>query len=75
MKAKTERKEKMMPRSIIGEHESYKTVYGKLREITETLYLKKRDAITVLKLMKSFMKTVNMNDSDLGVMTFQLIKQ
>lgn len=66
---------KIMPRSIIGEHTEYRTEFGKLREITQTLHFKKRDAKHVLKLIGSFMKTVSMNDSDLGVMTFRLIKQ
>jgi len=75
MKSKPVKPEKIMPRSIIGEHTEYKTDFGKLREITQTLYFKKRDAKHVLKLIGSFMKTVNMNDSDLGEMKFRLIKQ
>lgn len=75
MKSKPTKPRKIMPRSIIGERTEYKTDFGKLREITKSMYFKKRDAKSVLKLMKSFMKTVNMNDSDLGIMTFRVIKQ
>lgn len=74
MKTKIEKTEKIMPRSVMGEHESYKTVYGKLREIAKTIHFKKRDAKRALQSMGQFMKETSMNADDLGEVTFRLIK-